>query len=48
MGDTLQMKYIEGGENVLYPRESIAIDLMAIGIFIAVGLFSIILGFKRQ
>lgn len=48
IGDTIQMKYMKGFDEVLYPTESIISEFVAIGIFLAVGLSSIALGFRRK
>jgi hypothetical protein len=48
VGDNIPMKYIQGGESVLYPDESINGDLVALGVFIVVGMFSFILGFRKK
>lgn len=48
IGDTIQMKYMIGVDEVLYPTESILGEFVAISIFVALGLTSIVFGFKRK
>lgn len=44
VGDNIEMKYLEGEESILFPNEKVKGDFIAIGIFILVGLVSIIFG----
>ena len=48
VGDTIQMKYIFGAEDALYPEESIVGEFVAIAVFILVGSLLFILGFKKK
>ena len=48
VGDAIPMKYMEGAEEVLYTTESVIGEFWAIGIFITVGVTSIILGFRTK
>lgn len=43
-GDIVKMKYLEGQESVLFPDEKVRGDFIAIGIFLFVGILSLLLG----
>ena len=44
VGELVKVKYLKGQQSVLFPGETVQGDFIALGIFAAVGIFSILFG----
>ncbi len=48
VGDVVQLKYLPGARNVLFPDEGVIGEFIAMGLLVLVGMYCVFTGLKKE